>query len=118
MAIASLSLVGRPFLTALVVLNADFWPGLAQDCGLDPMQPESLENSRLKGRVLNRIKDALQDFPGFAKIRRAVLLLEPWTIDNGLLTPTLKTKRDRVLGRYAAEVDAMYQAGPAAGDRR
>ena len=47
-----------------------------------------------------------------------MLLLEPWTIDNGLLTPTLKTKRDRVLGRYAAEVDAMYQAGPAAGDRR
>ena len=109
---------GRPFLTALVVLNADFWPGLAQDCGLDPMQPESLEDSRLKGQVLNRIKDALQDFPGFAKIRRVVLLLEPWTIDNGLLTPTLKTKRDRVLQRYAAEVDAMYQAGPAAGDRR
>jgi len=109
---------GRPFLTALLVLNADYWPGLAQDCGLDPMQPESLINSRLANRVLGLIKLALQDFPGFAKIRRVTLLLEPWTIDNGLLTPTLKTKRDRVLERYADEVSAMYQGGPAAGDQR
>ena len=109
---------GRPFLTALVVLDGDFWPGLAQDCGLDPMAPESLEDSRVIGVVLRHIKAALKDFPGYAKIRRVTLLLEPWTVDNGLLTPTLKVKRAPVLERFARQVDAMYQGGPAAGDRR
>ena len=68
--------------------------------------------------VSRHIKAALKDFPGFAKIRRVTLLLEPWTVDNGLLTPTLKTKRAKVLEHHAAEVRDMYQAGPAAGDHR
>jgi len=37
------------------------------------------------------------------------LSLEPWTIDNGLLTPTLKMKRARILERYAAEMEQMYK---------
>ena len=109
---------GRPFLTALVVLDGDFWPGLAQECGLDPMAPESLRDAGVIGVVQRHIKEALRDFPGYAKIRRVTLLLEPWTVDNGLLTPTMKIKRAQVLERHAREVDAMYQGGPAAGDRR
>ncbi len=48
---------------------------------------------------------ALRDFPGYAKIRRLGLLLEPWTVDNGLLTPTLKVKRAKVLEKMQAEND-------------
>ena len=109
---------GQPFLTALLVLNTDFWPGLAQDCGLDPMSPQSLQSPKLLSLVLRRIKGALKDFPGFAKIRRVTLLLEPWTVDDGLLTPTLKVKRTQVLEHYAAQVRSMYRDGPAAGDHR
>ena len=68
--------------------------------------------------VLGRIKNALSEFPGFAKIRRVTLLLEPWTVDNGLLTPTLKTRRENVLKRYASQVEGMYQNGLVAGNRR
>jgi len=39
-------------------------------------------------------------------------VLEPWTVDNGLLTPTLKTKRARILKRFADKIDAVYAAGP------
>ena len=109
---------GRPFLTALVVLDGDFWPGLAQDCGLDPMAPESLQHPKVQSLVLAHIKDALRDFPGYAKVRKVTLLLEPWTVDNGMLTPTMKVKRPRVMAHYAEAVEAMYKEGPAAGDRR
>jgi len=108
---------GRPYLTALLVLNADFWPGLAQDCGLDPMASASLDNSKVASLVLKRVKQALSGFPGFAKIRRVTLLLAPWTVDNDLLTPTLKTKRAKVLEHYAAEVDSMYRDGLTSGGR-
>jgi long-chain acyl-CoA synthetase len=63
--------------------------------------------------VGRRIRSALKDFPGYAKIRKVHLSLEPWTVENGLVTPTLKTKRARVLERFGPEVDALYVGGPA-----
>jgi long-chain acyl-CoA synthetase len=99
---------GRPFLSALLVLNADLWPGLARDYGLDPNAAESLSDARLVKDVLRRTRDALRGFPGYAKIRRAILLLEPWSIDNGLLTPTMKVKRNEVVGRYGELVEQAY----------
>ncbi len=99
---------GRPHLSALVVLNADFWPGLAQDAGLNPLDPEALADPRLISAVLARIKAAIHDFPGYAKIRKVALLLEPWTVDNGLLTPTLKAKRLKIMERYAEQINAIY----------
>ena len=103
---------GRPYLTALAVLNPDLWPALAREKGLDPDAPESLRDEKLVAEVLRHLRAALRDFPGFAKIRKASLTLEPWSIDNGLITPTLKVKRSRVLERYAGAVDSMYAEGP------
>ena len=56
-----------------------------------------------------RVAAALTDFPGYAKIRQVLLTLEPWTIDNGLMTPTLKIKRQMVLTRFADEIEQIYQ---------
>ncbi|MES9870036.1 MAG: AMP-dependent synthetase/ligase [Sedimenticola sp.] len=109
---------GRPYLTALLVISGDFWPGLAQDCGVDPMSPESLRAPKVISTVMDHINDAIRDFPGYAKIRRITLQLEPWSVDNGLLTPTLKVKRAKVLERFAKEVDAMYRNGSKGGGRR
>ena len=108
---------GRPYLSALVVLEADHWPGLAQDCGLDPMARESLQDPKLISLLTRHIKEALKHFPGYAKVRRVHLMLEPWTVENNLLTPTLKVKRARVLEKFKPEIDALYQDGPAPGRR-
>jgi long-chain acyl-CoA synthetase len=99
---------GRSFLSALLVLDADLWTGLAREYGLNPDKPESLADPRLVKDMLKRIRAALRDFPGYAKIRRATLLLEPWTVDNGLMTPTMKVKRSQVLECYSRQVDRMY----------
>jgi long-chain acyl-CoA synthetase len=99
---------GRSHLSALVVLSADLWPGLALEYGLDAEREQSLDDPRLHKDMLRRIREALRDFPGYAKIRRVTLSLEPWSVDNGLLTPTLKVKRREVLGRYAEQVERMY----------
>jgi long-chain acyl-CoA synthetase len=99
---------GRSFLSALLVVNADLWNGLAREYGLDPEASESLQDPRLVKDMLKRVREGLRDFPGYAKIRRAILLLEPWSVDNGLLTPTLKVRRGEVFKRYRDEVERMY----------
>jgi long-chain acyl-CoA synthetase len=99
---------GRSFLSALLVLDADLWTGLAREYGLNPDERESLADPRLVKDMLKRVRAALRDFPGYAKIRRATLLLEPWTIDNGLMTPTMKVKRGQVLQHHGEEVERMY----------
>ena len=88
---------GHPFLAALLVLEAQAWPALAREFGLEPEAPDSLTNPLLVKAMLKRVRDALGDFPGYAKIRRVLLLRDPWTIDNGLMTPTLKFRRNRVI---------------------
>lgn len=100
---------GRSYLSALLVLDGDKWPGFAQDQGVDPMKATSLSADKVESAVIKRIRSALRDFPGYAKIRRVTLMLEPWTVDDGLLTPTLKIKRAKVLARYANQVEAMYR---------
>jgi long-chain acyl-CoA synthetase len=48
-------------------------------------------------------------FPAYAKIRRVILSLEPWTIDNGLLTATMKVKRREVIQAFQTAIDAIYK---------
>ena len=99
---------GRSYLTALMVLNGDLWNGLAQEFRLDPESPKSLDDPHLLREMVKRVRLALRDFPGYAKIRRTTLTLEPWTVENGLMTPTLKVKRNEVVARYREVIERMY----------
>lgn len=99
---------GRPFLVALIVVNADGWKRFAHQLGLDADHEESLLDSRAEQQALARIADQISEFPGYARIRRVRLLREPWTIENGLLTPTLKIKRDQVVAKFSDEIRELY----------
>ena len=72
-----------------------------------------MQSEKLQSFLLKEIKGRLKDFPGYAKVRRVIPSLDPWTVDNGLLTPTLKVKRARVLDKFADEINALYREGPA-----
>ena len=82
---------GKPYLSALLVLNKEkHYTGNEKE-------------------LLNRIKNLLSSFPGYAKIRKISLVDTPWTVENGLLTPTLKMKRERIIKSCAEVVDSMYE---------
>jgi long-chain acyl-CoA synthetase len=96
---------GRPFLTALVVLNPEAWDRFARERGLDPGM---LEGRSVERALLERVQARLSGFPGYARIRRLAALDAPWTIDEDLITPTMKMKRARVAERHAAQIEALY----------
>ncbi len=100
---------GRPTLIVLAVANPEQWQALAKQVGVRPDMPESLRDTRVEQAVLDRVAEQIKEFPGFAKVRRVLLVLEPWTIENGLLTPTLKIKRAKVVARFANEIEQLYQ---------
>lgn len=106
---------GQPYLTALVVLSEDNWPMLAGERGLDAREPAALLDKKLHALMLKRIRGKLSEFPGYAKIRQVTLFTEPWAIEDGLITPTLKIKRPKVAERFAKEIKSMYSGGPVAG---
>ncbi|KAK7977598.1 AMP-binding enzyme [Apiospora saccharicola] len=47
-------------------------------------------------------------FNGYERIAKAVLEIEPFSIENGLFTHTLKLKRPQTSKKYRAEIDRMY----------
>jgi len=102
---------GQSFLSAILVLNPDEWEGFAKSCGIDANDESSLRNEKLMASLIREIRGNLKGFPGYAKVRRVILTLDPWTIDNGLLTPTLKVKRARVLEMFSDEISALYASG-------
>jgi long-chain acyl-CoA synthetase len=98
---------GKPYLTAIVVLDTERWQTLARENGLEE-DAQALASRKAHEIVLQRIAAQLKPFPGYAQVRRVALTLEPWTIDNGMLTPTMKLKRTRVMERFNADIDRMY----------
>ena len=58
--------------------------------------------------LLRRANEQLKSFPRWVRIRRVIPLADPWSIENGLLTPTLKLKRPLVLARFKDAVDKVY----------
>lgn len=98
---------GRPFLVALAVLSGSAWKAYAGEAGLAPDRPNEPEST---AGVLQRIAERLAALPRFVQVRAVHLTFEPWTIESGLLTPTLKIKRDLLQAKFAKEIEALYKA--------
>lgn len=99
---------GKPYLSVLAVLNPEQWNKVAAAHGLDAKSPAVLRSDQVEEMVLERVAAQIHEFPGYARIRRATILPEPWTIENGLLTPTMKVKRAKVLETYKSDFERLY----------
>ena len=99
---------GRPFLSALVVVNNKAWLELAAQLSVETTVDSLVKDKRVAKELLSRIATLTRDFPGYAEIYRVAPMLEPWTIENGLLTPTLKLKRQLILEKYKETIAQLY----------
>ena len=79
----------KPYLVALLVLNKDF-----SNISKDDLSKE-IENVNEK---LTKIE----------KIKKFIIVKEQFTIENGLMTPTLKLKRYKIINKYKNELEKLY----------
>lgn len=100
---------GKPFVAALLTLDAEMWPGWAGNNGLDGL---SLEQARSNPAVRSALQQAVDTANlGVSKaesIRTFAVLDSDFTEENGYLTPSLKLRRNVVMRDFAAEVEALY----------
>ncbi|MBL0121279.1 MAG: hypothetical protein IPP88_00630 [Betaproteobacteria bacterium] len=105
---------GKPYLSAFVVLNDEEWVRTASEAKLNPSfegdgRDKEKERERAEKFLVQRIGKQVKEFPGYAQVRKVSVAREKWTIDNGLITPTLKLKRLAIVQKYAAAIEEMYK---------
>ena len=100
---------GKPYISALVVLNKEDQHKLAAEISQEPDNPALLRSKEAEEFILRRISKQMHAFLGSIRVYRAALMDEPWTIENGLLTPTLKLRRNKIIEHYHTEITKLYE---------
>jgi long-chain acyl-CoA synthetase len=96
----------RPYNVALVVPDREALRHAAAAGASTPEAP--LETDRVRTLVRQEIARRTQSWKSFERPRDFALIEEDFTVENGLLTPSLKLKRRDVCARYRHVIDALY----------
>ncbi|XP_029995118.1 long-chain-fatty-acid--CoA ligase 1a isoform X1 [Sphaeramia orbicularis] len=97
-------------LVGIIVPDPDFLPMWAKKKGIEGSFSELCSNKDIKNAILEDIlrlgKEA--GLKSFEQVRDIALHLEMFSVQNGLLTPTLKAKRAELRNHFREQIDAMY----------
>jgi long-chain acyl-CoA synthetase len=101
---------GREFLTALVVPDVEALRAHARESGLPHATLEGLVNDdTIQGLFQAEFRAYSRNAAAHEKVRDFRIILEPFTVDNGMLTPTLKPKRRVIEAEFAGLIEDMYE---------
>lgn len=100
---------GRKFCSVLVVPAFEKLQAWAVEEGIGASDDEALlADSTCQEHLREQFFAELRDLASFETPKKVGLLAEPFTVDNGMLTPTQKVKRTVVAGRYAELIESFY----------
>ncbi|MFE0449279.1 AMP-dependent synthetase/ligase [Streptomyces sp. PDY-4] len=102
----------RPCVGALITLDPDFltdWRAALSLPG-DATAREAREENALREEIARAVAAANSSVSRSESIRVFRVLPRPFDVANGLLTPSMKLRRDAIVRHYALEIDAMYQS--------
>lgn len=100
---------GLPYISLVAVLELERWKELAKELNLDPNDPKSLNAKVVHQTLLRKVKKLTRGFPQYGVPRALILTLTPWSIENGMLTPTLKLKRRIIKARFQDDINKLYE---------
>uniref|UniRef100_A0A1A8NLU0 Long-chain-fatty-acid--CoA ligase n=1 Tax=Nothobranchius pienaari TaxID=704102 RepID=A0A1A8NLU0_9TELE len=97
-------------LVGIVVPDPDFLPIWAKRKGLEGSYSELCKNKDVKGAILEDILTLGKEagLKSFEQVRDIVLHPEMFSVQNGLLTPTLKAKRNELRSRFRDQINELY----------
>ncbi|GAA5161965.1 AMP-dependent synthetase/ligase [Ornithinimicrobium tianjinense] len=100
---------GRPFVGALVTLDTEMLPTWAAGRGRPGLTvSEAVTDEEVLAEVQRAVDEANAAVSRAESIRSFRLLAEDFTIDNGMLTPSMKLKRQRITDALQDEIERLY----------
>ncbi len=100
---------GQDYLGALVVVDIDILKSFAHETGVKYTDEAALlETPEVQKLFETEFKRYSKGVASHEKIRRFKLILDGFTVENGLLTPTLKPRRKAITAHYADVIEEMY----------
>jgi long-subunit acyl-CoA synthetase (AMP-forming) len=90
--------LGQPAAYAMVVLGED----------VRPKQKDPAFRKEVEAELAQLLKDVNAELVNHEKLQMIVVAQQPWTIENGFLTPTMKIRRARIEGDVSGKVDIWY----------
>lgn len=100
----------RKFVSALVIPQYALLKELAREYGVDCQSNEELcSNPRVLKFMMYRIDTLQQEFAHYEQIKKITLLPEPFSMERGELTNTLKVKRNILYRNYRQQIEKMYE---------
>jgi long-chain acyl-CoA synthetase len=102
---------GHKFAAALIFPNPEHLRILGRTLGLpaNTSLPDLCSNEQVIKQVGLLVDRANEGLPHWSTIKRFSIVPGELTVENELLTPTLKVKRSAVKARFLSEIEALYQ---------
>ena len=100
---------GRPYLVALITLDSDELPALAERAGVAPDVATMAHDDRVRAEIQREVDRANEHFARIEQVKRFTILDHELSQAAGELTPTLKVKRSVVYDKYGSKLAALYE---------
>lgn len=99
----------RPFNVAVIVPDFEALEGFAKSKGLSfSSQKELGDKPEIQALIAEELKKFGAEFRGYERPQKFILTDEDFTLENNMLTPSLKVKRRVVLAKYGDALSSLY----------
>jgi len=103
------------YVCAILVLNRSLWNRLTSSLGLETKDANNADHPKVRELILSRLHSQLHSLPSYPTLDKFIISDIPWTVENGMLTPTLRPRRDVIRKRYGASLSLSHtQTGSSA----
>jgi len=100
----------RPYPVALITLNPEELAKFAREQSIVDTDPASLvKNAKVVERVSRIVEGRNAELQSYARVKKFLILPGDFTVENGLLTPTLKVKRRVITDKNRELLDSLYR---------
>lgn len=101
---------GRKFLSALIIPEWAAVEKLFTQMGLEQKpHDEAVNDPTLIGVMQAYIDEALKDLASWERVRKFVLIPEAFTVESGMLTPSMKIRRRHAIEHHKQQLDRLYE---------
>ena len=101
----------KPYLVALIVPDQDAVKAYAREIGKPPDFAEIAKEPGFRQQIGEAVKRANANLSAIERIRKFEVMTEPFSVENSMMTPTLKLRRPYIIERHGELLEGLYTAG-------